>query len=421
MTQAPESTSAHDDEPAPALPFGAVWPSRVQLLVLAPVLALFLIDGIDMQMLAVAVPSIATAWRIPATQFAVALALGHVGGAFGGTLGGALGDRIGRKRAIVGCAVLFGLLSVSLGFASRVEHLMVLRLFAGLGLGGCIPAAIALLTEQFPPRQRAMVIALAFLCTPLGIGSAGLMAAALIPSDGWQGLFFAAGGLSLVLVVGMQSLLPAAPPIVPAASGHRVPRRRPALPPGFALAAVGLCCGFFFVYVAVSIVLSWLPTELAGQGFSLGASGRALSAWSFGGMLGIPLAGWAGGRWGARRLAAITSLAGAAAALVIALTSLVGTTMASDSLAFDGLLALTGNMVNATIILYFTVAAETFPTAIRATGVGLAATAGRIGAILGALLGGHAAQLAGLPGFFGAVAGLLLVALLAPRLAWRGA
>jgi AAHS family 4-hydroxybenzoate transporter-like MFS transporter len=183
-------------------------PSALQARVILLVLALFFVDGIDVQMLAVALPALIAEWTVPASKFALALAIGHVGAAIGASIGGVLGDRIGRKSTIIGGALLFGITSVSLVLITNVSELVLLRFISGLGLGGCIPPAIALLTERFSARRRGTVVGLALLCTPFGIAAVGLLAAIVIPAHGWRTLFVIAGALPVGLALTMMTLLP---------------------------------------------------------------------------------------------------------------------------------------------------------------------------------------------------------------------
>ena len=392
-------------------------------LVLALVLAVFLVDGMDTQMMAVALPSLSQEWHLRASAFALALALGHAGAAGGGTLGGVLGDRIGTRNAIIVCAVLFGVLSLSITVVHDLRVLELLRLACGLGLGGAIAPALALLTEFFPARRRSFVISLAFLCTPFGIGAAGLLAAYVMPLHGWRALFLIAGVTPLILAALLPLLIPGSYRGSSSSgkskdgvsrrvarwwqslqqSGGRHPRVGRAAP-------VGLFIGFIFGYGAMSLVLTWLPSLMTGRGLSLHDAGLAISVWSASGIVGVPTAGWAAGRWGVRRVATIAALVGVTGAAVLALTSLWSAGVPAAGAAFYAPLAVTGATANALIILLFARGAELFPVEVRSTGLGLASTAGRTGSIVMAFVGGHVTEQISLSGFFSVAAGLLLIA-----------
>ena len=111
-------------------------------------------DGFDNQLLGVALPTIMREWAAARSAFAPVVSLGYLGMMIGGTLGGYAGDRIGRRNALLGCMIVFGLATVAVATANDVGTLGVLRLLAGIGLGGAMPNAAALAAEYVPLRQR---------------------------------------------------------------------------------------------------------------------------------------------------------------------------------------------------------------------------------------------------------------------------
>jgi AAHS family 4-hydroxybenzoate transporter-like MFS transporter len=384
-------------------------PSALQARVILLVLALFFVDGIDVQMLAVALPALIAEWTVPASKFALALAIGHVGAAIGASIGGVLGDRIGRKSTIIGGALLFGITSVSLVLITNVSELVLLRFISGLGLGGCIPPAIALLTERFSARRRGTVVGLALLCTPFGIAAVGLLAAIVIPAHGWRTLFVIAGALPVGLALTMMPLLPESSAHA-RSNGRRSGIYREIRSLGLAYSASFLCFSFALSYLALSIVLTWLPTLLSREGFSMRIAAAALSVWSIGGMTGTLLAGWAVGRLGWLRTTMGLAACAAGGALLLALSASVSSGRSGETIALYCLLAVTGCMVSGLITSLFAAATYIFPLTVRSTGIGGATTAGRIGAISGALWGVQAIKLDGPAGFFIALAGVLLMA-----------
>jgi MFS transporter, AAHS family, 4-hydroxybenzoate transporter len=383
-------------------------PSALQTRVFLLILALFFVDGIDIQMLAVALPALIAEWTVPATSFALALAIGHVGAAIGASIGGVLGDRIGRKTTIIAGALLFGIMSVSLILITNVRELVLLRFASGLGLGGCIPPAIALLTERFSTRRRGAVIGLALLCTPFGIAAVGLLAAIVLPIYGWRTLFVIAGALPIGLALTMMPLLPDSTSTV-RSSGPKSGIFREIRSLGVAFSGGFLCFSFSLSYLALSIVLTWLPTLLSHEGFSLRIAAAALSVWSVGGMTGTLIAGWAVGRFGWLRTSMGLALCAVGGAFLLALSASLSSDRARETIALYCLLAITGCMVSALITSLFAAATYIFPLTVRSTGVGAATTSGRIGAISGALWGVHALKLGVLAGFFVALASVLMM------------
>jgi MFS transporter, AAHS family, 4-hydroxybenzoate transporter len=418
-------------------------PSAVHVRVLLLILALFFVDGMDTQMVAVALPALIADWATPASRFALALAIGHVGAGLGAPIGGVLGDRIGRKRTIIAGALLFGVISVFLALISSVNELVVLRFVAGLGLGGCIPPAITLLTERFSTGRRGTVVGLALLCTLIGVAAVGFLGAAVMPIYGWRTLFVIAGLLPIGLAAAMMPLLPESPSYLERLSPAARPSAQsnsPGSTPlslvsrstdswlqtfremrslGIARAASFLCGSFAFTYVAMSFVLTWLPTLLSSEGFSLRIASSALSVWSIAGMAGTFIAGWAVGKIGWLRTTIGLACCAMGGALLLALCAPRPSDSSIALIALYGLLAITGCMLNGLITALYAAATYVFPPAVRSTGVGTAAMAGRIGAISGALIGVRALKFDGLAGFFLATAAVLLIAALCLRTTGR--
>jgi len=71
-----------------------------------------ILDGLDNQLLAAAVPTLMREWSLPRAAFASVLASGMVGMMHGGAIGGSIGDRLGRRVAMLGSVISFGALTL---------------------------------------------------------------------------------------------------------------------------------------------------------------------------------------------------------------------------------------------------------------------------------------------------------------------
>jgi AAHS family 4-hydroxybenzoate transporter-like MFS transporter len=407
----------------------------MQLRVLALVILLYTVDGIDNQMLAIVVPSLVSDWARAAAEFKFALAAGYVGTLIGASVGGVLSDQHGRKPVMVGCAMLFGAATLAMTLATQPAHLVILRVVSGLGLGGCIPPAIALLTECVQPVRRGIVVSLALLSPPLGIAISGLMGAAIISRLGWPAMFWIGGLLPLAVAILMLWLLPESPSYLARFARNRerleklVAKLGIALPeaatgkpgeksaksslsqvlaPGFRAVALGIFGAFVFAQLALSMVYNWLPTLLTKAGFPLSTASVSLSVWSMSGIAGTLAAGWTISRWGAHRMSNIIVLATMGSALLLAFVSRSST---SDLPLMIGLIALTGCLSSGINTALYSRATEVFPASIRASGLGFSSMSGKSGQLCGALAGASLIGLNGITGFFMGHATCLLIAL----------
>eukprot|EP01030_Chromulinospumella_sphaerica_P031466 gene31466-32092_t len=125
---------------------------------------------------------------------------------FGAIIFGPLADRIGRKKGIAICFVMFSLATFLNGFAKTPTEFGIFRFIAGLGCGGLMPNAVALMNEYAPKRARSTLVALMFSGYSLG----GMLSAGLgiymLPRFGWQAMFFAAAVPLLLLPLIMWKL-----------------------------------------------------------------------------------------------------------------------------------------------------------------------------------------------------------------------
>ena len=394
------------------------WSGYQKLLVAGTALTIIL-DGLDNQLLAAAVPALMREWGLPRPAFASVLAAGMFGMMLGGAAGGVIGDRIGRRVALLGSVIAFGLLTVLVSFADSVTVLGVLRFLAGLGLGGAMPNAAALSSEYVPRRHRPFAVTLTIVCIPLGGTLAGIFGAEILPRYGWRTLFLAGGIVPLVLAAALFQVLPESPrylarhrPRWPellallARLGHALPRdttfvdpAEKAVPvsagalfvPEFRRDTLALSASFFFCLLSVYIGTNWVPSLLAGANFGSEIAGYGLTAFNLGGVVGAVLGAVIISRRGSR-VTMLTMTAGAIAGALFLGSVPVGTRSAASVLM---LLAWTGGLINAVQTTMYALAAHVYPTAIRATGVGTAVAFGRIGGVVSPYAGSWALESGG--------------------------
>ncbi|MEJ1962430.1 MAG: MFS transporter [Gammaproteobacteria bacterium] len=165
-------------------------------------------DGFDISALSFAVPELVREWHQPGPAFKIALAASNVGVLIGAPLLGYIGDRFGRRVAIVLGSVIFGLFTLGMTQASSIDQLTVLRFLTGIGIGGLMPNTIALNAELSPRRWRATLVVLMFTGITLGSGTPGAVAGWIVPHFGWQVLFVVGGIVPLAVAACLWFVLP---------------------------------------------------------------------------------------------------------------------------------------------------------------------------------------------------------------------
>ncbi len=390
-------------------------------------------DGIDNQVLAVAIPTMMRDWSVPRVAFAPVLASGLFGMVVGGAFGGVTGDRLGRKVALLGSVAVFGALTLAAAFAGSLFTVGVLRFVSGVGLGGAMPNAAALATEFVPKRHRAFAVTLAIVCVPLGGMLAALLGEHLLPAWGWRGLFITGGVAPLASVVAFTRLLPESPRYLVRRPGRwlelaalvrRLGHDAPAgsrfidttessvarasigalLQPALRRDTLTLWLAFFSGLLAVYSAFNWLPALLAGAGQAAIAS-RGLFAFNLGGAIGAILGALVIGRAGSRLTMLVLTGGAVASALVMASMTFAPSSSAARII---GMLTLTGGFINAVQTTMYALAAQVYPTGVRATGVGTAVAVGRVGGVLSTYAGAWALGSGGSGRFFQLIAAAML-------------
>ncbi len=373
-------------------------------------------DGFDIQSLAFAAPALIPAWGISRAELAPVLAAGLIGMGLGAMIGGGAGDRWGRRMALLGCMLLVAIASLLCGGASNRAELGVLRFVVGLGLGGAMPNASALISECSPARHRSVALASTVIGVPLGGLLGAELAAHIVPAFGWRSVFIVGGILPGLLAMAIWRGMPESPyflarrvtrhpellellqrisgrPFDPGAQ-IRAPQQVSTRPGGsvrqlFTAALRRNTLALWFAFASSTFVVycyfSWLPTVLASQRLAVSTSIRGALAFNLGGVAGGLAVGWLIGRFGARR-----ALLGAAA-IGFAATALTGLAPVSPDRSVAPLmigLAIVGWCVNAVQIGLFVVAARVYPTECRARGIGWCLGMARFGGVFSAFAGG---------------------------------
>ena len=91
-----------------------------------------------------------------------------IGILFGSALFGWVGDRYGRKAALIGSLLCFGVFTWIAAYCTNINEMFWLRLIAGIGIGGVIPNIVAINAESAPRQLRATLALIAVGCVPIG-------------------------------------------------------------------------------------------------------------------------------------------------------------------------------------------------------------------------------------------------------------
>ena len=184
-------------------------PFNYVLIGLSTLITLF--DGLDMFMVSYTAPYMRDELGLTTTELGNIFSIGTFGMVLGGLGFTYVGDRIGRRPTIVFAGLAFGALTFLTGFATTYPALLILRFLDGLAIGGMLPLAWALNIEFLPSKVRATAIAFVMMGFSFGSAMAGPLTNWLAPVHGWEGVYFAGGGATLICAIIIAIWLPESP------------------------------------------------------------------------------------------------------------------------------------------------------------------------------------------------------------------
>ncbi|VVO13333.1 MFS transporter [Pseudomonas fluorescens] len=381
-------------------------PFHLRVLFWATLILIF--DGYDLVIYGVVLPTLMQEWGLTPVQAGTLGSCALFGMMFGALILGPLADKVGRKPVIVGGIALFSLFTVLTGFCTDPTQFGICRFIAGFGIGGVMPNAVALMSEYAPKKLRSTLVAIMFSGYSVGgMISAGL-GVVLLPSFGWQSLFYVAAIPILLLPMIYRSLPESVgfmvrqgraveashvmqsiePGYVPRANDdYSTPTLKTAGAPlmqlfreGRAISTLLLWTSCFCCLLMIYALGSWLPKLMVNAGYGLGSSIMFLLVLNFGAIVGAIGGGWLGDRFKLRNVVVVF--------FVIAAISISSLGFNPPTVILYALVAIAGASTIGTQILAWAFVAQFYPMTIRSTGLGWASGIGRTGAMVGPILGG---------------------------------
>ncbi|MBT2645418.1 aromatic acid/H+ symport family MFS transporter [Bacillus sp. ISL-34] len=361
-----------------------------------------LFDGYDVVIYGAVVPSLIKEWGISDVTAGAIGSYTVMGTAAGAIVFGLLADKLGRKKIILLTIFLFSFFTLLSGFANGPTMFIIFRVIAGIGLGGVMPNVIALTTEFAPKHIRSALVSFVFCGYSVGAIAAALTSRSLLPTVGWEPVFWLAGipllffpllikiipeSVSFLIQTGKveeaKRVLAKIDPTINVKEAIELKKpdeRAPGSPviklfeQKRAISTVMFWISCFSAFILIYSMNTWLPRLMMQAGYDLKSSLTFIAVMQIGAIVGTIVFGRLVDKLGFKKVLVPLFFCGAIALSLIGFTN-------SPFIAY-GLISVIGaasvgvqNMSNAFVSQYY-------PTEMRSTALGSTMAFGRMGGIV---------------------------------------
>ena len=351
------------------------------------------LEGFDLVVLGVVLPALLKepGWGLTPNTAALVSVVGLVGVMIGALAVGTISDYIGRRQMMLWTVISFSILTLLCAFAPNPWIFGLLRFLAGLGLGGVLPTALALINEYASRGRGGRATTNMMTGYHVGAVLTALLGIVIIQTYGWHWMFIIGALPALVLVPLMWKYLPESRAflrvragLADAASTRSAPVKKNPIGTlfhhGLGRSTIAFWITSFMGLLLVYGLNTWLPQIMREAGYELGAALALLLVLNVGAVIGLLFAGRISDRIGNRR-ATIGWFAAAALFLALLSIKLPGVGVYVSVL-------LAGVFVFSAQVLVYAYVGHVYPASARGTAMGTASGVGRLGAISGPLIGG---------------------------------
>jgi MFS family permease len=369
-----------------------------------------MIDGYDILAISLAASSLKDAWGLGDASVGTLLAMHLVGMAVGALSVSPVADQWGRRPAILTCLVLMSAGMVISALSQSFFEMVGGRLVTGIGIGGMTSTVGMLALEYASFRRREFASSCVASAYPVGTMIGAWVAATALAGYDWRMIFAFGAALSAVIFPIALAGLPESldfllnrQPARALETTNRVLKRMDiaaidVLPPKprdsrsavlleikqpfhvrellklFLAHALNMFAWYF--------ILQWGPVLVNEASGATPGGPTYQNLFSIGGVIGGLTAGFLCGAFGVRRIMWTTMLA------MAGLIALFGR-FAGDVNALWTIAPFMGAALFGSATANWLTIAYAFPPQLRATGLGFATTAGRIGAVGGPWVAGR--------------------------------
>ena len=342
----------------------------------------WMFDAMDVGILSFVLAALAQDWNLTAEQTGLIGSVNSIGMMAGAFIFGLMADRKGRKVVFIITLLLFSIGSGLSAFATSLSIFLVLRFFIGMGLGGELPVASTLVSESVRAEERGRIVVLLESFWAGGWILAAVISYFVIPDYGWRAALLICA-LPAFYALYLRVKLPDSSGLgSPRATEKRPVRRQlsDVFSAPYRKRTVMLWILWFSVVFSYYGMFLWLPNVMVMKGFSLIQSFEYVMIMTLAQLPGYFTVAW------------LIEKAGRKFVLVV---YLIGTAL--SAYCFGQAESLSLLLISGAFLSFFNLGAwgalyaytpEQYPSSIRGTGAGMAASFGRLGGVFGPLLVG---------------------------------
>lgn len=353
--------------------------TRNKLLAIAGVGWLF--DALDVGILSFVIAALAVEWNLTPTEMGWIGSINSIGMAVGALVFGLMADRFGRKSVFMWTLVIFSVASGLSAATTTLAAFMVLRFFVGMGLGGELPVASTLVSESVAPKERGRVVVLLESFWAGGWLLAAIISYFVIPTYGWR-VALILTAIPAFYAIYLRISLPDSPKY----EANKTKRQsiwkniQSVWKKEYAKSTLMLWIVWFMVVFSYYGMFLWLPSVMVMKGFSMIQSFEYVLIMTLAQLPGYFTAAWIIEKVGRKFVLSLYLLGTAVSALTFGFADTTAMLLVSGMFLSFFNLGAWGAL--------YAYTPENYPTIIRGTGSGMAASVGRLGGIFGPLLVG---------------------------------
>lgn len=353
--------------------------TRNKLLAIAGVGWLF--DALDVGILSFVIAALTVEWNLTPTEMGWIGSINSIGMAVGALVFGLMADRFGRKAVFMWTLVIFSVASGLSAATTTLAAFMVLRFFVGMGLGGELPVASTLVSESVAPKERGRVVVLLESFWAGGWLLAAIISYFVIPTYGWR-VALILTAIPAFYAIYLRISLPDSPKYEANKSKRQSIWKniQSVWKKEYAKSTLMLWIVWFMVVFSYYGMFLWLPSVMVMKGFSMIQSFEYVLIMTLAQLPGYFTAAWIIEKVGRKFVLSLYLLGTAVSALTFGFADTTAMLLVSGMFLSFFNLGAWGAL--------YAYTPENYPTIIRGTGSGMAASVGRLGGIFGPLLVG---------------------------------